>query len=144
MTDSRAMNDKKILLIEDSPDLSFLYKKSLSTFGVAIEHANSGRSALSLLQTLKPSLIIMDLTLGDMSVEDFYSQFSSVEATQEVPLILISGREDVLSWADLFGASFVAKKPVDMVRFRKAVQELLQFDDDTSAEVKRPASPTLI
>jgi DNA-binding NtrC family response regulator len=130
------MQAKKILLIEDSPDLSFLYKKTLSSLGFEIEICDSGRSALENLATSVPDLILMDLTLGDISVEDFFSQFSAMAENSKIPLALISGREDLMKWAELFKASFFAKKPVDMGLLRKAVQEILVFDEDAAAEEK--------
>lgn len=136
---------KNILLIEDSPDLSFLYKKALGSLDCEVEICASGRSALEKLGQSTPNLIIMDLTLGDMSVEDFYSQFTALDGISQVPLVLISGREDLMSWADLFGVSFVAKKPVDMGRFRKAIQEILIFDENDSLESHaKSGSPTLV
>ena len=140
-----SMRSEKILLIEDSSDLSFLYKKSLSILNCEIEICPSGLLALEKLAQSLPKMIIMDLTLGDISVEDFFSKFMAVEGISQVPLILISGREDVVNWANKFGATFVAKKPVDMTRFRKAVQEILAFDDEpATGDSVNSGAPTLI
>lgn len=138
------MSQKKILLIEDNPDLTFLYKKTLSSLGYDIEHCGSGHSALEKLSEMTPDLIIMDLTLGDLSVEEFHAQFTALNSNRKTPVVLISGREDLMTWARRFEASFVAKKPVDMTRFRKAVQEILIFDEDGDAPAKSSVSPSRI
>jgi DNA-binding NtrC family response regulator len=114
-----------VLLIEDSPELLQLYKKLLSTMGCQIQTATSGRQALDGLKKNLPSLIIMDLTLGDMGTEEFYESFSAVPNIETVPTILISGREDLPTWGDLLGARFTFKKPMDLSKFRGAVKELL-------------------
>lgn len=114
-----------VLLIEDSPELLQLYQKLLSTMNCRIVTATSGRQAIEFLQQEKPSIIIMDLTLGDMATDEFYEKLSGISGVEDVPTILISGREDLSSWGDLLGAKFTFKKPMDLSKFRGAVKELL-------------------
>lgn len=116
---------KTVLLIEDSPELLQLYQKLLSTMGCTVVTAPSGKQAIQFLTEQKPSLIIMDLTLGDMGTEEFYEKFSAIPGVESVPTILISGREDLSSWGDLLGATFTFKKPMDLSKFRSAVKDLL-------------------
>jgi DNA-binding response OmpR family regulator len=115
-----------VLLIEDSPELLQLYQKLLSTMGCQIVTAPSGRQAIEFLSEKTPTLIIMDLTLGDMTTDEFYEKLSAVPGIESVPTILISGREDLSSWGDLLGARFTFKKPMDLSKFRGAVKGLLE------------------
>jgi CheY-like chemotaxis protein len=116
---------KTVLLIEDSPELLQLYQKLLSTMGCEIVTAPSGKQAIEFLTEKRPTLIIMDLTLGDMGTEEFYERFSVLPEIESVPTILISGRDDLSSWGDLLGATFTFKKPMDLSKFRGAVKDLL-------------------
>jgi DNA-binding NtrC family response regulator len=114
-----------ILLIEDSPELMQLYQKLLSTMGCQIVVATTGKQAIEMLKALLPQVVIMDLTLGDMGTEEFYEKFSAVPGIENVPTVLISGREDLSTWGDLLGATHTFKKPMDLSKFRGAVKELL-------------------
>ena len=115
----------KILIVEDAPDLVQLYKFFLAGSGAEIVVAESCHKALEFLKTEKPQVIVMDLTLHDMATEQFYEEFLAIPEIESVDTILISGREDLPSWADLFGAKTYFKKPVSRDKLSQAVQTCL-------------------
>lgn len=114
-----------ILLVEDAPDLVLLYKRYLGGLGATIKTAETGAQALEILRQFKPRVLVMDLTLKDMSTADFYEAFSAIPGIDKVHTILISGRDDVASWADLYGASQYFKKPVERAKITDAVKAQL-------------------
>lgn len=114
-----------ILLVEDAPDLLMLYKRFFANLGATIQTAETGTKALELLSQEKPTVLIMDLTLKDMSTSDFYEKFAALEGTEGIATILISGRDDLVSWADLFQATKYFKKPVDREVIVQAVKSFL-------------------
>ncbi len=120
-----SMQKATVMLIEDAKDLAVLYERFLAGFGVNILRVESGKKALEILHSQKPDLLIMDLSLKDIPTVDFYEQFKAIPEIQNVPLILISGRDDLNSWAPLFGAKEAFKKPVESERVLQALQTYL-------------------
>lgn len=115
-----------ILIIEDSPELTVLYEKILSPLKCLITKCSTGSSALEFLRAHRPSVIVTDLTLPDMSTEAFFEKFVGISEIETIPLLLISGRDDLSSWQDLFGATYALKKPTDVIKFRDCVRTMLE------------------
>lgn len=114
-----------ILLVEDAPDLLMLYKRYFANLGASIQTAETGEKALEILNSAKPTVLVMDLTLKDMPTEDFYQKFSAIDGAKELSMILISGRDDLGTWATRFGASKYFKKPVERDVITAAVKSFL-------------------
>ena len=60
------MSPKKILIIEDSPDLADSLQDLLTLKGYNALKAGSGRAGMTLAQTEQPDLILLDLKLPDI------------------------------------------------------------------------------
>jgi DNA-binding response OmpR family regulator len=114
-----------ILVVEDAPDLLMLYKRYFANLGATVQTAETGAKALDMLSHEKPSVLVMDLTLKDMSTADFYEKFAAIDGIDDVSTILISGRDDLVTWADLFGANKYFKKPVEREVITNAVKSFL-------------------
>lgn len=119
------MAAKKVLIIEDAKDLLTLYTKYLRDAGCEIDTALSAQQALKYLETNKPDLIVMDLTFPDMSTMDFYEQIADNPELDSIAKILVSGRDDLNTWVDVFNAIEGLKKPVQREAFFKAVTQNL-------------------
>ncbi len=57
---------KKILIVDDEPDLRMMFKDILSTFGYEIEEASDGVECLEKLSKKKYDLILLDLMMPRM------------------------------------------------------------------------------
>lgn len=118
--------NKKILIIEDAKDLLMLYKTFLRGANCEIITASCATDALTLLETQTPDLIIMDLTFPDMTTIDFYEKISEKPELDAISKILVSGRDDLATWVDLFNADKGLRKPVMKDDFYKAVATSLE------------------
>ena len=58
---------KKILVVEDDPDIRELLKYNLSREGFEVHLAENGLAGLELASELSPDLIILDLMLPQVS-----------------------------------------------------------------------------
>ncbi|WP_291516540.1 response regulator [Bdellovibrio sp. ArHS] len=115
------MNAKKILIIEDAKDLLLLYTRFLQNTDYEIATASSAHQALQYLEKNTPDLILMDLTFPDMSTMDFCEKFTALSHLDQVKKILISGRDDLKTWVDVFNAQEGLRKPVERATMAKAV-----------------------
>ena len=129
------MEKATVMLVEDAKDLAMLYERFLARFGVNILKVESGRKALEILNNQKPDLLIMDLSLKDIPTVDFYEQFCLIPHIKDIPLILISGRDDLQSWAPLFGADEALKKPVERERMLTVLQTYLSEESLVGAQL---------
>jgi two-component system response regulator VicR len=85
-------NPKRLVYIEDEPEMIDLVRLILSRRGFEVQGANGGRSGLALVQQELPDLVLLDLMMPDMDGWDVYQQMKASEATQNIPVIVITAK----------------------------------------------------
>ncbi|HEY9846800.1 MAG TPA: response regulator, partial [Candidatus Caenarcaniphilales bacterium] len=71
MREPGAGDYKKLLLIDDDPNLIFLVKDYLELRGYEVVTAGNGREALRLLERETPNMIICDVMMPEMDGYSF-------------------------------------------------------------------------
>jgi DNA-binding response OmpR family regulator len=83
---------KKILIVEDEPDISMVLRAYLTKAGYATEQAYSGEEALSLFERWNPALVLLDIMLPEM---DGWSILKQIRATSSCPVIMLTALYDI-------------------------------------------------
>ncbi len=83
---------KKILVIDDEPDLRELVRVNLDQAGYGVETASSGREALQALRHSPPDLIVLDLMLPDISGTELCRKIRSDPALSDIPVIMLTAK----------------------------------------------------
>lgn len=89
---------KTILIVEDDEFLRSLTAKRLEKENYHIEVAVDGENAISVVDTIKPSLILLDLLLPGKDGFEVLKKIRSTEATKAIPVIIFSNlgqKEDI-------------------------------------------------
>lgn len=99
-----------ILVIDDDVHIGNLLETALTTEGYAVLHAYSGTEAVLILQTARPSLILLDLMLPGLSGETLLPMLAGI------PTIVVSAKIDVDSKVGtlLGGACDYITKPFEL------------------------------
>jgi len=82
---------KKILVVDDKPELRTLLKSYLGQEGFEVTTASNGQEALYVARREKPDLIILDLMMPEMGGYDFMRAYSREADT---PVIILTARLD--------------------------------------------------
>jgi UDP-3-O-[3-hydroxymyristoyl] N-acetylglucosamine deacetylase len=115
---------ERILLVDDSPDVTRLCFQILSDEGFEVDIAYRGRQALSMLKEKGDyDVLIVDFALPDISGLDL---LHSLE--QEIPAIFISGylSEKEMSTVSRLEGLSVLMKPFPITALVAAVKRVLQ------------------
>lgn len=81
---------KRILCIEDDPEMIELVRLILERRGFLVAGAEGGKAGLtSVMQTL-PDLVLLDLMMPDMDGWDVYQKMKSDASTRHIPVIIIT------------------------------------------------------
>lgn len=80
-----------ILVVDDEHNIRELAKMYLEKDGYRVELAGSGGEALSKLNTVKPSLIVLDIMLPDI---DGFEVCREVRKKSDVPVLMLTARKD--------------------------------------------------
>src|SRR6476659_3743575 len=101
-----------VLIVDDERDLRTLLDFNLRQAGWDTAQAESGAEALAKARTLRPSVIVLDLNLPDVSGTDVCRLLKSEEETRTVPILMLtarSGEADRIVGFELGADDYVAK-----------------------------------
>ncbi len=83
---------KRLLLIDDDPNLILLVKDYLEFRGYEVVTAENGREALEVLENDIPDMIICDVMMPEMDGYTFVSNVRQDERTSWVPVLFLSAK----------------------------------------------------
>ena len=89
------MNDsstKKLLIIDDDPNLILLVKDFLEFNGFEVLTASHGREAMSILEKETPDLIICDVMMPEMNGYAFVEEIRRNPVLEWLPVIFLSAK----------------------------------------------------
>ncbi|MBN2549020.1 MAG: response regulator transcription factor [Anaerolineales bacterium] len=135
---------KKILAVDDKPELRTLLKSYLTQEGFDVVTASNGQEALFVARHEKPDLIILDLMMPEMSGYDFMRSYSR-EA--ETPIIILTARleeNDKVLGLELGADDYVTKpfSPRELTARVRAVLRRIE-KQGSSNDLLRAGSLTL-
>ena len=83
------MAEKKILIVDDNPNMASLLAEMLEVFDVPSKASTDGETALRLLESEEFSLVITDLKMPNMSGVELLRAIK--QKRHSLPVIVISG-----------------------------------------------------
>ena len=92
-----------ILVVDDYQDAREMYAEYLQYSGFRVAEAKNGNEAVAQARSLKPDLILMDLSLPGMDGWEATRRLKADEATKHIPIVALTGHA-------LAGASEGARK----------------------------------
>jgi DNA-binding NarL/FixJ family response regulator len=92
MKDASVGNQKKLLLIDDDPNLILLVKDYLEFRGYEVITAENGREALEVLESNTPDMIICDVMMPEMDGYSLVSTIRSDPKTSWIPVLFLSAK----------------------------------------------------
>lgn len=94
-------NAKKILVVEDEPDLREFYSKLLTTAGFSVNTADNGESAYQQVKTNLFDLVLLDMVLPGMSGLDVLQKMQTEgSSTSPSDTIILTNIDDPKTVAD--------------------------------------------
>ena len=83
---------KRILCIEDEPDMVDLLRLILSRAGYEVVGANEGNEGLELAEQQDFDLVLLDLMMPKMDGWEVYQRLRAHEKTREIPVIIVTAK----------------------------------------------------
>ena len=92
MKDNSLKDNKKLLLIDDDPNLILLVKDYLEFRGYNVDTAENGREALEVLDSLVPDMIICDIMMPEMDGYTLVKHIRQEPVTNRIPVLFLSAK----------------------------------------------------
>lgn len=120
------MINKTILIVEDSDDTRFLYRKALKMEDYKVVMVGNGHEAIEHLNTsFLPSLILLDLTLPGMSGAEFLKNVRANPEWSAIKVVIVSGWDNLKTRAKEIGADGCIRKPFELDKLYEEVEKYL-------------------
>ena len=132
------MNDKLILIVEDSDDDFYATMRAFKKDGNLsnpIKRCEDGQEALSYLnqpwgaEHLKPAIILLDLNLPGIDGRQVLQEIKSNPRLINIPVIVLTTSNDTKDIESCYelGANTYIQKPVRLEAFFNAIQKLKEY-----------------
>jgi two-component system response regulator VicR len=83
---------KRILCVEDEPEMIDLIRLILGRRGFEVRGATGGREGLRMVREEHPDLVLLDLMMPDMDGWEVYQQMKADEKTRDIPVIVVTAK----------------------------------------------------
>ena len=123
------MERRQILIVDDYPGARYLRSRILSDGGYEVLEAGTGTEGLKMARTLKPSLILLDVNLPDISGLEVCERLKQDPETASIPVIQITGAwlsEEDRQRGLASGADAYLAEPVDDATLLRNVVMLIE------------------
>lgn len=127
MAKEKAINNKKVMIVEDNELNMRLFRDLLSAYGYSTVETRDGLKALELAKTEKPDLILMDIQLPHVSGLDVTRWMKADKETEHIPIIAVTafamrGDEERIKEG---GCQAYLSKPIQVHTFIKKIKEFI-------------------
>jgi len=127
--DRTSLQGKKIMWVEDDKFLSDIIARKLSAQGSALLHASDGDSALKILESESPDIVLLDILLSGIDGYEILKRVKANEKTKHIPVILLSNlgqKNDVEKGKALGAARFLIKATVTLDEIVEEIKTVLK------------------
>lgn len=121
------MTQKTVLIIEDEEDAAELFAEMMRVSGFRVLKTSSSTPALTMMNTEKPDVVILDIMMPEISGLDILRQMRKDPALANIPVVVVSAKSmpaDIKNGMEA-GASTYLTKPVGFLELKEAVERAL-------------------
>ena len=104
---------RRILVVDDEEGFRDGVADLLSMEGYAVSVARNAVEAVSMLPDFRPEVILLDLRMPLLDGESFLRGIRGLPASRDVPVVLISAKEELPVIASRYGAAGYLSKPFE-------------------------------
>ncbi|MFH1360549.1 MAG: response regulator [Candidatus Omnitrophota bacterium] len=116
---------KKILVIDDEPDLVDVVKARLELNHYQVISAKDGQEGLEKVKKEKPDLVILDIMMPRMDGYTFVLEFKKIADLKKTPIIVLTAKDQLQDIFKVEGVTEYVVKPFESEKLIEKVDRLL-------------------
>ncbi len=124
------MSKKKILVVDDEPNIQKMLKTLLEINDYSVETVSNGKEALEVVKGISPDLVLLDLVMPKVDGYEVLENLKSNSATRQIPVILFTAAPPEIAaekGADAIAAVDYVLKPFDRVTLSFLLQRIKEL-----------------
>ncbi len=120
------MDSLKVLLVDDEEDFVTTLAERLQMRGIEAQIATNGETALSLIETSPPQVVVLDVMMPGLGGADVLKRIKARHP--QIPVILLTGHGSIREGTDGLrqGAYDYLVKPIDIEELISKMQDALK------------------
>lgn len=120
-------NQRTIVIVEDDPDTAEMFAEMIRLMGHSVFQVYSGAQAINLIAEEKPSAVILDWKMSDISGLEVMQHIRRDAKLAKIPIIMVSAKNlpSDIELALNSGASIYLTKPVGYKDLENAIKKVL-------------------
>ena len=116
---------KKILLIDDDPDIITVLQLLLKKKGYQVATAYRKEEAYKQVELFRPNLIVLDVLLSGVDGRTICKKLKNTESSKHIPIIMFSAHPSAQKNMEDFGADDFIPKPFESNKILERIETLL-------------------
>jgi DNA-binding response OmpR family regulator len=133
-------NQKRILIVDDEPDMTFLVRLNLQKTGrYDVREENASSQALAVARQFKPDLILLDVMMPDLDGGDVLAQLKEDANLRHVPVVFLTAtvlKEEVNSNGGTIGGYPFISKPFEVDTLVSRIDSILSGSSSSPVGAK--------
>ncbi len=113
---------KKILLIDDDPDVIIVLQILLKKKGYQVATASCEEEAYEQVEIFMPHLIVLDVLLSGVDGRTICKKLKSKESSKHIPIIMFSAHPGAQKNMEDFGADDFIPKPFESNKILERIE----------------------
>jgi len=122
-TDKQKSQTPVILVVEDDLSILSAVAEVLEMEGYTVEMARNGAEGLTVLEKVRPSLILLDMRMPIMNGWEFAQAMQQRDL--KVPTLVMTAAQDAKRWSQEIGADGYVSKPFHIEDLLSTVEQVL-------------------
>ncbi len=124
------MQRGQILAIDDDYDCLVMVQHMLRQMGFSVAGARSGLEALSIVKSVHPDVILLDLLMPEMNGFSVLEKLKEDPETSSIPVVIVSarGQDDDLLAGYVAGADYYVSKPFTSSQLLYGIEMVSRVD----------------
>lgn len=140
---------KRILVVDDEPDVRDVVRIILEAEGFEIEEAGDGKEALQRIKRRPPDLIIIDYVMPGLDGASVCAEVKKDILLRHLPIIMLTGKGDLtdkIKGIDAGADDYIVKpfEPQELVARVKMVLRRSEIDLDANPLTKLPGNVSIL
>jgi chemosensory pili system protein ChpA (sensor histidine kinase/response regulator) len=116
---------KKVLIVDDNPDLRAIFARTFDRRHFLVEVAVDGVDAIERLQTELPDVLILDVNMPRLSGFDVLRYVRQNQKTKDIKVVVVTGNCMAIQAPEAEYADLLLVKPVDITELVTLAQRLI-------------------
>ena len=140
-------DNPKILVVEDEPDVCNSLQSYFGRRGFLVSTTPSGTEALSIIETSKPDIVLLDLKLAEENDLNGVEVLTKLrEHDKETKVIIITGQlfnDEEIEKIRSLGVSEYLNKPIMLEKLQNMLEVILgrKFPSEPTVKLTKPQEP---